>query len=107
MSTITKRIKSNVLRRLATAPLSQWPRALVECLDTLSAFGVCDRSVLAGRLRHAPGAGHEPADSARESTLPPERMSPHVRRVCAYMRAHYGEPISLHSLATRVGRNTG
>jgi AraC-like DNA-binding protein len=106
MSTITKRIKSNVLRRLATAPLSQWPQALVECLDTLSAFGVCDRSMLAGMLRQVPGASHQ-LDGPREGPAPPEQLSPHVRRVCAYMRRHYGEPISLDSLANRVGRNTG
>ena len=107
MSTITKRIKSNVLRRLATAPLSQWPQALVECLDTLSAFGVCDRSMLAEMFRQLHVAGHELADGDREGPAQPEKLSPHVRRVCAYMRTHYGEPISLDSLANRVGRNTG
>ena len=31
--------------------------------------------------------------------------SSHVRRICAFMRLHYDEPISLDTLAACVGRN--
>ena len=34
------------------------------------------------------------------------RASHHVRRICLYIRGHYGEQISLTSLAARVGRNS-
>lgn len=89
----TSRMKATVLRRLTTAPLSEWPQALAECLDTLSAFG------LDHRQRHEGAA--PPAPATRVAAM----RSPQVRRVRAYIRSHYGEPISLDSLANGVGRN--
>jgi AraC-like DNA-binding protein len=57
----------------------------------MSAFGI--------GLRHKHRTAPRLASTAR-------LRSPHVRRVCAYIRTHYGEPISLESLAKGVGRNT-
>jgi AraC-like DNA-binding protein len=92
----TSRIKATVLRRLTTAPLSEWPQALVECLDTLSAFGVSRRTAHPA----------SPSPASVSTTRVDAIRSPHVRRACAYIRTHYGERISLDSLATLVGRNT-
>jgi AraC-like DNA-binding protein len=89
----TSRMKATVLRRLTTAPLSEWPQALAECLDTLSAFGLD---------RHRREGAASPASALRVAAMP----SPQVRRVRAYIRSHYGEPISLDSLANGVGRNS-
>jgi AraC-like DNA-binding protein len=112
------RIKANVLRRLTGTPLSQWPETLVECLDMLSTFGVCRRSALAEMLRPVVAVRDDAlevlrapaASSPGALAFPTETeamLSPHVRRICLYIRTHYGERISLESLAARVGRNTG
>jgi AraC-like DNA-binding protein len=87
-----RRIKANLLRRLTSAPLSQWPETLVECLDALKTLP-------------APAA---PTSVALACPTENEAMlSPHVWRICEYISTHYGDRISLESLAARVGRNTG
>jgi len=112
------RIKATALRRLTTTPLSQWPEALVECLDTLLTLGVCQPSALVEMLRPVVALSRQdrtgvPAGEASPRAtvaLPPvktdAKLSPHVRRICLHIRAHYSERILLESLAARVGRNT-
>jgi AraC-like DNA-binding protein len=111
------RIKAKALRRLTTTPLSQWPEALVECLDTLLTFGVCQPSALVEMLRPVvalsrPDRTGVPAGEAspRATVALPiktdAKLSPHVRRICLHIRTHYSERILLESLAARVGRNT-
>jgi len=113
---IARRMRASLLRQLACAPLSQWPQALVQCLDSLSASGVCHRSSLSEMVRpvvvdchrgleivRAP-AGGVPG-SVASSIETEARPSPQVRQLCLYMRTHYGERISLGSLAAGVGRN--
>ena len=111
------RIRAGLLRQLAAAPLSEWPQALAECLDSLSASGVCHPSTLSelsqpvGRAKHqglgAPGA-RLPAVRDRAPS-PAEKngaRSAHVKGICVFLRTHYGERISLDSHGARVGRNT-
>lgn len=81
-----QRLRAGLLRQLTTAPPSEWTSALEQCLASLAASGV---------------SGIDDTND-RSST----KASPHVQRICLYIRRHYGEPISLRSLAARVGRNT-
>ncbi len=114
---IASHIRAGLLRQLATAPLSEWPQALVQCLDSLAAYGVCHRSTLDEMMRplvardpRSAAAFRSRFDRARKDTpsgIGRRRApSPQVRRVCLFIRAHYDERISLESLAARVGRNT-
>ena len=81
-----ERIRAGLLRELADAPVSEWPDALVQCVDSLSAVGVAPR--------------------ASSTTFRDWTPSPQVRHICVFMSAHYDQPISCESLAARVGRNT-
>ena len=114
---IASHIRAGLLRQLATAPLSEWPQALVQCLDSLAAYGVCHRSTLDGMMRPVVAVDPRSAAALRSrfdrtrkdspSGIGRQRPpSPEVRRVCLLIRAHYDQRISLESLAARVGRNT-
>lgn len=113
---IASRIKAGLLRQLSTAPLSEWPQALVQCLDSLSASGVCHRATLDEMMRPVSGGNSQGAAAfgarpdvrkdARSAIELEAAPSPQVRHICLFIRAHYDERISLESLAAREGRNT-
>jgi AraC-like DNA-binding protein len=95
------RIKANLLRRLTSAPLSQWPETLVECLDMLRAVVAVPDDAL--EILPAPAAPAALAVPTETEAM----LSPHVWRICVYIRTQYSDRISLESLAVRVGRNAG
>jgi AraC-like DNA-binding protein len=88
--------RAGLLRELAGAPLSEWPQALEQCLATLSEIAVADDYASLREKKPTVAANR------RVRSWP---LSPLVRRICALIRAHYDERISIGSLAARVGRN--
>jgi AraC-like DNA-binding protein len=47
----THRVKTRLLQQLKAVPLSAWPQALVDSLETLATLGVCSRATVAAKLR--------------------------------------------------------
>ena len=113
---VAARMRAGLLRQLSAAPLSEWPHALAQCLDSLATYGLGPPSEAielqrlerdtTGRRHHASSA--QPLSRWRDATAAAGlalRPSAHVRWICGFLRAHYGERISLDRVAAHVGRN--
>jgi AraC-like DNA-binding protein len=107
---VTRRTKAALLRRLKAAPLAAWPQVMMECLSVLPTLGVCQPSALVAMLQTSLGvngaaaarwpfstAGHNAAETV---------ISPQVQLIQQFICTHYGQRISLKTLALTVGRNT-
>ena len=100
---VATRFGASPLARLAAAPLSEWPLGLVQRLDSLSALGVGVQP--SGPSRDIPGELATLTHAMRLAVDPSGAPSAQIRRICAFIRAHYAERISLEVAAALVGRN--
>jgi hypothetical protein len=69
----TLQLKTRLLQQLKAVPLSAWPQALVDSLETLTTLGMCSRAAVAAKLREllVDNGGSRRAD--RRSPAAPER----------------------------------